>query len=195
MKYPGAVQDPDGAWISDAEVAETTYTAFESSKHRVAARLIVRSIKDAKYPDALFPVWRYHPFFTNNDEPVDVADITHRKHAIISGSVCDLIDGPLAHIPSGKFGAIVPGMSARRSLTNCCAPQAPLPAVAPGFAVRRCGVGLSRYPPVWLGPPAPRSCICLQVATGQSPLSDCGRVHSPPPEPSGTNRNHDQESQ
>lgn len=88
MKYPGAVQDPDGAWISDGEVAETTYIAFESSKHRVAARLIVRSIKDAKYPDALFPVWRYHPFFTNNDEPVDVADITHRKHVIISGSVC-----------------------------------------------------------------------------------------------------------
>lgn len=84
VKYPGAVHDPDtGAWISDAEVAETTYTAFETSKHAVTARLIVRRIKDANYPDALFPVWRYHPFFTNNDEPVDVADITHRKHAII----------------------------------------------------------------------------------------------------------------
>lgn len=84
MKYPGAVKDPDtGAWISDAEVAETTYTASESSKNPVTARLIVRRIKDANYPDALFPVWRYHPFFTNNDEPADAADITHRKHAII----------------------------------------------------------------------------------------------------------------
>ena len=45
VKYPGAVQDPDtGAWISDAEVAATTYTAFESSKHAVTARLIVRRI-------------------------------------------------------------------------------------------------------------------------------------------------------
>ena len=32
VKYPGAVRDPDtGAWISDAEVAETTYTAFTGS--------------------------------------------------------------------------------------------------------------------------------------------------------------------
>ena len=32
-------------------------------------------------PDALFPLWRYHPFFTNTDAPVDQADITHRQHA------------------------------------------------------------------------------------------------------------------
>jgi hypothetical protein len=30
--------------------------------------LIVRRVKDARYRDALFPVWRYHPFFTNTDE-------------------------------------------------------------------------------------------------------------------------------
>ena len=31
VQYPGAVRDPDtGAWISDAEVAETTYTMAES---------------------------------------------------------------------------------------------------------------------------------------------------------------------
>jgi hypothetical protein len=36
-----------------------------------------------QFPDALFPVWRYHPFFTNTDAPVDQADITHRQHAII----------------------------------------------------------------------------------------------------------------
>ncbi|WP_084032588.1 IS1380 family transposase [Mycobacterium avium] len=106
VKYPGAVRDPDtGEWISDAEVAETTYTAFTSTDRPVTARLIVRRVKDARYPDALFPVWRYHPFFTDTDEPVDAADITHRRHAIIETVFADLIDGPLAHLPSGRFGA------------------------------------------------------------------------------------------
>jgi hypothetical protein len=104
--YPGAVRDPDtGAWISDAEVAEIPYTAFASTKDRVTARLVVRRVKDARFPDALFPVWRYHPFFTNTDLPVEAADITHRQHAIIETVFADLIDGPLAHIPSGRFGA------------------------------------------------------------------------------------------
>ena len=106
VSYPGAVRDPDtGAWISDAEVAEIAYTAFASTKDRVTARLIVRRVKDARYPEALFPVWRYHPFFTNTDLPVADADITHRRHAIIETVFADLIDGPLAHMPSGRFGA------------------------------------------------------------------------------------------
>jgi hypothetical protein len=106
VKYPGAVRDPDtGDWISDAEVAEISYTAFASTKDKVTARLIVRRVKDARYPDALFPVWRYHPFFTNSTETAADADITHRKHAVIETVFADLIDGPLARIPSGRFGA------------------------------------------------------------------------------------------
>ncbi|HEX9498448.1 MAG TPA: IS1380 family transposase [Mycobacterium sp.] len=106
VRYPGAVQDPDtGAWISDAEVAEIAYTAFTSSSDWITARLVVRRVKDARYLDALFPVWRYHPFFTNTDLPVEQADITHRQHAIIETTFADLIDGPLAHLPSGRFGA------------------------------------------------------------------------------------------
>ncbi len=106
VRYPGAVQDPDtGAWISDAEVAEISYTAFASSKSPVTARLIVRRVKDAAQADGLFPVWRYHPFFTDNTEPLADADITHRRHAIIETVFADLIDGPLARIPSGRFGA------------------------------------------------------------------------------------------
>ena len=72
VSYPGAVRDPDtGAWISDAEVAEIAYTAFASTPDRITARLVVRRVKDARFPDALFPVWRYHPFFTNTDLPVE----------------------------------------------------------------------------------------------------------------------------
>jgi hypothetical protein len=106
VRYPGAVRDPDtGAWISDAEVAEIGYTAFASTTDAVTARLIVRRVKDARCADALFPVWRYHPFFTDSTEPVADADITHRRHAIIETVFADLIDGPLAHMPSGCFGA------------------------------------------------------------------------------------------
>jgi hypothetical protein len=104
--YPGAVRDPDtGAWISDAEVAEIAYTAFASTPDAITARLVVRRVKDARFPDALFPMWRYHPFFTNTDLPVEQADVTHRQHAIIETVFADLIDGPLAHLPSGRFGA------------------------------------------------------------------------------------------
>jgi hypothetical protein len=106
VSYPGAVRDPDtGAWISDAEVAEIPYTAFAFTKDRITARLVVRRVKDACYPDALFPVWRYHPFFTNTDARVADADITHRQHAIIETVFADLIDGPLAHMPSGRSAA------------------------------------------------------------------------------------------
>jgi hypothetical protein len=109
VRYPNAVQDPDtGEWISDAEVAETTYTAFTGTQHQVTARLIVRRVKDKNQPqgqDPLFPVWRYHPFLTDNDEPVAAADITHRRHAVIETLFSDLIDGPLAHLPSGLFAA------------------------------------------------------------------------------------------
>src|SRR3954451_6449276 len=106
VRYPGAVRDPEtGAWISDAEVAEVPYTAFAATKDRISARLVVRRVKDARSPDALFPVWRYHPFFTNTDLPTAQADIVHRRHAIIETVFADLIDGPLAHLPSGHFGA------------------------------------------------------------------------------------------
>ena len=108
VQYPGAVQDPEtGAWISDAQVAEIAYTMAKTrTDPAVTARLIVRRVKDANQPqDGLFPLWRYHPFFTNSTETATAADITHRRHAIIETTFADLIDGPLAHIPSGRFGA------------------------------------------------------------------------------------------
>ena len=106
VHYPGAVLDPDtGQLISDAEVAETRFTAFASTTHPVTARLVVRRVRDRAKTDELFPVWRYHPFLTNSDEPTAAADITHRRHAIIETVFADLIDGPLAHLPSGRFAA------------------------------------------------------------------------------------------
>ncbi len=106
VHYPGAVTDPDtGALISGAEVAETPYTLRLGRGRTLTVRLVVRRVKDARYPDALFPVWRHHPFVTNSELPTAEADITHRRHAIIETTFADLIDGPLAHIPSGLFAA------------------------------------------------------------------------------------------
>ena len=108
--HPGALprrgDRPDtGALISDAEVAETPYTLRLGRGRTLTVRLVVRRVKDARYPDGLFPVWRYHPFVTNSELPVAEADLTHRRHAIIETTFADLIDGPLAHIPSGLFAA------------------------------------------------------------------------------------------
>lgn len=106
VHYPGAVSDPDtGELISDAQVAETPYTVHLGRGRTLTVRLVVRRVKDARYPGALFPVWRYHPFVTNSELPTAEADITHRRHAIIETTFADLIDGPLAHAPSGLFAA------------------------------------------------------------------------------------------
>jgi hypothetical protein len=106
VHYPGAVVDPDtGQLISDAEVSEVEYTAFVGTRHEITGRLVVRRVLDATTQDPLFPVWRYHPFFTNNPEPTAQADITHRRHAICETVWSDLIDGPWAHQPSGWFPA------------------------------------------------------------------------------------------
>jgi hypothetical protein len=106
VRYPGAVVDPDtGELISDAQVSEVEFTAFAGTRHEITGRLVVRRVLDANTQDPLFPVWRYHPFFTNNPEPVADADLTHRRHAICETVWSDLIDGPWAHQPSGSFAA------------------------------------------------------------------------------------------
>jgi hypothetical protein len=110
VRYPGAVFDEQTQrWISNAEVAETTYTAFESTTHKVTARLVVRRVRELNPAPPgqgeLFPIWRYHAFLTDTDLPTVAADLTHRRHAIIEQLFADLIDGPLAHMPSGRFAA------------------------------------------------------------------------------------------
>src|SRR4029453_756343 len=104
---PQAVVDPDtGELISDAQVAETGYTAFAGTKHAYTARLVVRRGRDRdREQDELFPVWRYHAFFTDTALSTVDADLTHRQHAVVETVFSDLIDGPLAHLPSGRFAA------------------------------------------------------------------------------------------
>ncbi len=106
VHYPGAVTDPDtGELISDAEVAEVAFTAFATTTQPVTARLIVRRVRDRARLAELFSIWRHHPFFTDSTEATGHADITHRRHAIIETVFADVIDGPLAQLPSGRFAA------------------------------------------------------------------------------------------
>src|SRR5258706_5246873 len=81
VRYPGAVTNPDtGELISDAHVSEVEFTAFAGTRYEITGWLVVRRVLDANTQDSLFPVWRYHPFFTIFRQFAE-ADITHRGHA------------------------------------------------------------------------------------------------------------------
>lgn len=114
IKYRDAVWDQDEArWISEAEIAEVRYTAFASKKQdlQVTARLIVRRVKrlnPKSVPEGqgeLFAAFRHHAFLTDNPLVIEQAEPMHRAHAVIEQVFADLNNGPLAHLPSGKFNA------------------------------------------------------------------------------------------
>lgn len=111
IRYPNAVFDEHAQrWVSDAEVAETPFTAFTGRRkvEQIPGRLIVRRVKahqDRPDQPALFDTWRYHAFFTTSTLDAVTADRVHRAHAIIEQVHADLKAGPLAHLPSGVFTA------------------------------------------------------------------------------------------
>ena len=120
ITYPQAVWEgdatlPDGGyWVCDAEVAEIDFVAFSSKKkaHRVGCRLVVRRVKrlqpagaDGTVQGELFLAYRHHAFITNSTLSTVAADERHRDHAIIEQVIAELKDGPLAHLPSGKYAA------------------------------------------------------------------------------------------
>jgi len=47
----------------------------------------------------LFPVWRYHPVFTDSPFTLIQAEAQHRDHAVIEQVFADWTDGPMAHLP------------------------------------------------------------------------------------------------
>jgi hypothetical protein len=111
IRYPQAIYDEDtGRWFSDAQIAETRYTAFEGTRHALTARLIVRRIRrddpaQITGQGELIPQYRYHAVFTDSPFTLIQAESQHRGHAVIEQVNADLIAGPLAHLPSGHFPA------------------------------------------------------------------------------------------
>lgn len=112
IEYPDAVWDEDERrWVSDAEVAETEVTIFTSRRMRehVTCRLVVRRVKRLNPADTgqgeLFTTHRHHAFVTNSTLTLVEADARHRDHAIVEQVIAELKDGPLAHLPSGRYAA------------------------------------------------------------------------------------------
>jgi hypothetical protein len=114
IKYRDAVWDPDEArWVSEAEIAEVQYTAFTAKRKglHVTARLIVRRVKrlnPATVPKGqgeLFAAYRHHALLTDSPLIIAQAEPMHRAHAVIEQVFADLENGPLSHLPSGKFNA------------------------------------------------------------------------------------------
>ena len=93
----------DGA----ADVAETTYTPFQTEPDAAPARLIVRRVKPTPGSQlALFAAYRYHGFITDRDGETLELKADHRRHAEIENAIRDLKYGVgLNHLPSGRFAA------------------------------------------------------------------------------------------
>lgn len=53
----------------------------------------------------MFAAYRYHAVFTDSPFILTQAETHHRGHAVIEQVNADLINGPLAHLPSGRFPA------------------------------------------------------------------------------------------
>ena len=93
----------DGA----ADVAETTYTPFQSEPGAAPVRLIVRRVKPTPGSQlALFAIYSYHGFITDRDGETLELEADHRRHAEIENAIRDLKHGVgLNHLPSGRFAA------------------------------------------------------------------------------------------
>jgi hypothetical protein len=104
---------PDDAWVpipywldGGADVAETTYTAFNNTKDAVELRLIVRRVRPTPGSQlALDVVFDYHAIVTNRDGEMLEVEADHRRHAVVELAIRDLKAGGLAHVPSGIFTA------------------------------------------------------------------------------------------
>ena len=93
----------DGA----ADVAETTYTPFQSESGAAPVRLIVRRVKPSPGSQlAPFANYSYHGFLTDREGDTLELEAGHRRHAEIENAIRDLKYGAaLNHLPSGRFAA------------------------------------------------------------------------------------------
>ena len=93
----------DGA----ADVAETTYTPFQTEADAAPVRLIVRRVKPTPGSQlALFATYSYHGFITDRDGETLELEADRRRHAEIENAIRDLKYGVgLNHLPSGRFAA------------------------------------------------------------------------------------------
>ena len=95
-------------WMEGAaDVAETSYTPFQSKPDAAPVRLIVRRVKPTPGSQlALFATYSYHGFITDREGETLELEADHRRHAEIENAIRDLKYGVgLNHLPSGRFPA------------------------------------------------------------------------------------------
>ena len=116
-------------WMEGAaDVAETSYTPFDSEPDAAPVRLIVRRVKPTPGSQlALFANYSYHAFITDQraialiqvleqqqhrDGETPELEADHRRHAEIENAIRDLKYGVgLNHLPSGRFPANGAGLA------------------------------------------------------------------------------------
>ena len=95
-------------WMEGAaDVAETTYTPFESEPDAAPVRLIVRRVRPTPGSQlTLFASYSYHAFITDRQCDTLELEADHRRHAEVENAIRDLKYGVgLNHLPSGRFPA------------------------------------------------------------------------------------------
>lgn len=92
--------------VSGADVAETSYTCFASTRDAITVRLVVRRVRPTPGTQlALFTDWDYHAMVTDRDGDLLEIEADHRRHAVVEQSIAELKSAGLAHLPSGRFMA------------------------------------------------------------------------------------------
>jgi hypothetical protein len=123
IHYPEAFVDAEtGELVSDAEVAEISYTAFTSrpKAQQMPGRLIVRRVRRRNThaqagQDELFTTWRHHALFVTSPFQMLQAEGQHRDHAIVEQVIAEL---KTARRRTYRSPRAPPGWSAPRSRTT-----------------------------------------------------------------------------
>ena len=95
-------------WLDGAaDVAESSYTPFQSEPDAAPVRLIVRRVQPTPGSQlALFATYSYHGCITDREGETLELEADHRRHAEIENAIRDLKYGVgLNHLPSGRFAA------------------------------------------------------------------------------------------
>ena len=135
----------DGA----ADVAETTYTPFDTKPDAAPVRLIVRRVQPTPGSQlALFAYYSYHACITDREGDAVELKADHRRHAEIENAIRDPASSAgqalkygvgLKHLPSGRFPANAAWRAVRVMAHNLARRTARIGSVSNWSPPRPCG--------------------------------------------------------
>ena len=184
----------DGA----ADVAETSYTPFDSEPDAAPVRLIVRRVKPTPGSQlALFAAYSYHGCITDREGETLELEADHRRHAEIENAIRDLKYGVgLNHLPSGRFPANAAWLAVQVMAHNLARWTARIGLGQQVVTTKTLPAAGSSLSPD--GSPARSAnslCICHSAGPGKTssvaPWHDCEQFHSQPDCNAGVNADGD----